>query len=73
MSDNKGDEKMIIPFTDELIGEIVSCNSSGEVGIFISLLCKEYIKQHEVTEEQFFNSLKSSLEKLKSEEHIEKD
>lgn len=64
---------MIIPFTKELISEIVESNSSIETGIFISLLCDEYIKHHKITEEEFFNSLKNSLKRLKDKEYIEKD
>lgn len=64
---------MIIPFTNELIQEIVACNSAMETGVFISLICHEYIKQHNITEKQFFKSLKASLKKFKEVDNIEKD
>lgn len=55
---------MIIPFTNEQIAEIVACNSPKELGIFMSLLAFEYIKQHNITEDEFFASLKKSLDIL---------
>ena len=64
---------MIIPFTKELIEEMVVCNNSKEMGIFISLLSNEYIKHHKITKEQFFDSLKTSLSTLEETEQDEKE
>lgn len=64
---------MIIPFTEELIEEMITCNSSKEMGVFISLLSNEYIKHHKITKEQFFDSLKISLSTLEETEQGEKE
>lgn len=58
------EEKHITPEqADEMINQILEHNSA-EVGIFISLLAKKYIETHEVTKEQFMQSLSNSLDKL---------
>lgn len=58
------EEKHITPEqADDMINHILEHNSA-EVGIFISLLAQKYIETHNVTKEQFLESLSNSLDKF---------
>lgn len=58
---------MKIRKANKMINEILK-EDNIEIGIFISMLSYEYIRQSNITEKQFINSLKNSLEQLKKEE-----
>lgn len=51
---------------NELIEELLKLDSK-ELGIFISLLSNEYIKNHKITKEEFITSLSNSIDKLSNE------
>lgn len=53
---NKKAVKLIKKILDE---------DSKTAGVFISLLCYNFIQKHECSEEQFFESLKNSINILK--------
>lgn len=59
---------MYIPITEECIQEIINENSPKNLGVLIRLLSFYYIKGHRITEEEFFQSLKRSLNKLNKED-----
>lgn len=59
---------MYIELNDKQIKKIIQNNSSKSMGVLISLLAYEYIKQHRITEEEFIKSLKNSLNILKKED-----
>lgn len=59
---------MYISIDEDKIKELIQNNSSKSIGVLISLLAYEYIKQHKITEKEFIKSLKNSLNILKKED-----
>ena len=59
---------MYISIDEDKIRELIQNNSSKSIGVLISLLAYEYIKQYKITEAEFIKSLKNSLKILKKED-----
>ena len=59
---------MYIPIDEDKLRELIQNNSSKSIGILISLLAYEYIKQHRITKEEFIKSLKNSLNILEKQD-----
>lgn len=59
---------MYIEINKEQIKELIQNNTSKSMGILISLLSYEYIKQHRITKAEFIKSLKNSLNILEKED-----
>ncbi len=60
---------MTVQEANKIIDKVLK-EDSVEAGIFISMLSNEYIKQSNITEEQFIKSLKNSLKILKKESEV---
>ncbi len=52
----------------ELLKQLLALDSQ-ELGVFISLLANEYIKNHNITKNEFINSLSNSIDKLSEEQN----
>lgn len=59
---------MYIPIDEDKLRELIQNNSSKSIGVLISLLAYEYIKQHRITKEEFIKSLKNSLNILEKQD-----
>ena len=51
---------------DDLVNEIINENDGQSIGIFMSLLAYKYIQCFDITKEQYFESLKNSVDKLEN-------
>ena len=61
---------MTVKRTKELIDEILS-EEMVEIGIFLSLLSHEFVKQTGLTERQFLKTLKRSLKICNEKDYLE--
>lgn len=59
---------MYVPIDEDKLRELIQNNSSKSIGVLISLLAYEYIKQHRITKVEFIKSLKNSLNILEKED-----
>lgn len=59
---------MYIPIDEDKLRELIQNNSSKSIGVLISLLAYEYIKQHRIIKEEFIKSLKNSLNILEKQD-----